>query len=319
MTVPQTETPPLRHAASVVLLRDGVCGLEVLLLRRHQASGVLGGVYVFPGGKLDAQDLQPHPGGLDATPESLRDRLGEGRDVALELDTATAGLDPAALAQGLFVAALRETCEEAGVLLAEPCPAIAPGQLSAAASTRANAADAWPRLRATLQAGAPWPTALAEAGWRWRTAALQPWARWITPLNSPLNTPRFDTRFFLARLPAGQEVEHDNHEATEALWLPPREALERSWAGEIGLIPPQLMGLAQLARHADVASAWAEAASRPPPCVLPTTFMADGHKAMCYPGDPLHPVAQRALPGPTRLRLVGRRFEPFDGFDGWFQ
>ncbi len=304
MTLPTMEQDVLRSAASVVLVRDGAAGLEVLLLRRHQASGVLGGVYVFPGGKLDAADAQPHPDWLDATPDALRQRLGEP-----EADTA------APQAQGLFVAALRETFEEAGVLLAEPVPAPAEGR----ALKVAAAADVLPQLRADLHAGEAWPAALGRLGWRWRTAALQPWSRWVTPANPPVGTPRFDTRFFLARMPAGQQVEHDNHEATEALWLTPREALARSWAGEIGLIPPQLMGLAQLARHADVASAWAEAASRPPPCVLPTTFMADGHKAMCYPGDPLHPVAARALPGPTRLRLVGRRFEPFDGFDGWFQ
>ncbi len=308
MTVPTTEPDALRAAASVVLVRDGAAGLEVLLLRRHQASGVLGGVYVFPGGKLDAADAQAHPGWLDATPDALCQRLGE-----------PAAQTAAPLAQGLFVAALRETFEEAGVLLAEPLPVTT----EAGTPGVASATEALPRLRADLHAGHPWPTALGRLGWRWRTAALQPWSRWITPTNPPVGTPRFDTRFFLARMPAGQEVEHDNHEATEALWLTPRDALARSWAGEIGLIPPQLMGLAQLARHADVASAWAEAeaaaALRPPPCVLPTTFMADGHKAMCYPGDPLHPVAERALPGPTRLRLVGRRFEPFDGFEGWFQ
>ncbi len=304
MTVPTIEQDGLRAAASVVLVRDGAAGLEVLLLRRHQASGVLGGVYVFPGGKLDAADAQPHPDWLDATPDALRQRLGEPA-----ADTAVP------LAQGLFVAALRETFEEAGVLLAEPVPAAAGNRLPEAPPAH----ETLTLLRGHLHAGHAWPAALAQSGLRWRTAALQPWSRWITPTNPPVGTPRFDTRFFLARMPAGQHVELDHHEATEALWLTPREALARSWAGEIGLIPPQLMGLAQLACHADVASAWNEAASRPPPCVLPTTFIADGHKAMCYPGDPLHPVAERALPGPTRLRLVGRRFEPFDGFDGWFQ
>ena len=86
----------------------------------------------------------------------------------------------------------------------------------------------------------------------------------------------------------------------------------------MALIPPQLMGLAQLARHATVAAAMQEAAARVPPCILPHLFEADGARAMCYPGDPLHPVRARALPGPTRLRLVRGRFEPFGGFQEWF-
>ncbi|MES8077643.1 hypothetical protein U6U67_12630, partial [Cutibacterium acnes] len=91
------------------------------------------------------------------------------------------------------------------------------------------------------------------------------------------------------------------------------------WAREIDLIPPQLMSLAQLARHASVASAWAEAAQRPPPCILPHTFRDGEVRAICYPGDACHPVRERALPGPTRLRWVNGRFEPEDGFEGWFR
>ncbi|NIC41344.1 NUDIX domain-containing protein [Aquabacterium sp. A08] len=285
-----SDTP--RPAASVVLLRDGADGLEVLLLRRHQNSGVLGGWYVFPGGKLDPADHGPGwDGALDLPPAALHERLAEP-------DT------PAATALGLHVAALREMHEEAGVLLTEAAPGAAPADPQ--------------RLRTGLQAGTPWPQALAAAGLRWRTRALQPWSRWITPRNPPVGTPRFDTRFFLALLPPGQQAAHDNHEATETLWLTPRAGLARYWAGEIGLIPPQLMALAQLARHPDCASAWAEAQTRRPPCIQPEHFMDGPHRAMCYPGDPRHSVAGRALPGPTRLRLVAQRFEPFDGYEGWF-
>lgn len=287
-------TPAPRPAASVVLLRDGAQGLEVLLLRRHQASGVLGGMYVFPGGKLDAADALPMPAGLDRSPPELHGLLGEA-DLSNEQ------------AQGLFVAAMRETFEEAGVWLAEPAGPTAFAHSAAVA-----------RLKILLAEGHPWPQALVQVGWRWRSAALQPWTRWITPPNPPVGTPRFDTRFFLARLPHGQQVQHDNHEATEALWITPRTALERYWARELGLIAPQLMGLAQLARHDSVDSAWAEAASRPPPCILPHTFSDEGHKAMCYPGDPLHALSQRVLPGPTRLRFIAGRFEPVSGFEGWF-
>lgn len=284
---PVPDDAPPRDAASVVLIRDGADGLQVLLLRRHQNSRVLGGLYVFPGGKVDADDATPEwVGHLDQPAAALPARLGEP------------ALTPAA-AQALYVAAARELWEEAGVALVD-----APVRLAAAAP----AGDA----RA-------WRDALAAAGVRLATAALRPWSRWITPRNPPVGTPRFDTRFFLARLPDGAQARHDAFEASDSAWMTPREALARYWAREIELIPPQLMGLAQLARHATAAAAWAEAGGRPPPCIQPEQFRDGEHRAMCYPGDERHPVRERALPGPTRLRLVQGRFEPFDGFEGWFR
>lgn len=291
-----TPAPP-RPSASVVVLRDGAGGLEVLLQRRSERAGVLGGMYVFPGGKLDAADsASDWRGRLDQAPEDLHTRLAEP-----ETDAPTA--------VGLHVAALRETFEEAGILLAEPDPE---GQA-------VTTPDGVSSVRASLQAGLDWPQALAQAGLRWHTRGLMPWTRWITPLRPAVGSHRFDTRFFLARLPQGQQACHDDHEATDSVWLSPRAALERYWAREIGLVPPQLMGLAQLARHPDVAGAWAEALRRPPPRVLPETFDVEGVRHMCYPGDEQHPVRERALPGPSRLRLLHGRFEPLNGFPGWFE
>lgn len=246
-----------RAAASVVLLRDAPGGLEVLLLKRAARSADLGGVYVFPGGKVDEADADEAQQAWLGTPvETLPARLGEP------------DLTPAQ-ARALWVAAARELREEAGVAL--------------------------------------------ESG-----AALVPWSRWITPPNPPVGTQRFDTRFFLAQLPQGAQVRPDPHEVAGALWLRPRDALARAWEGAMALIPPQLMGLAQLARHRSVQQALQEAVARVPPCILPRLFEHEGARAMCYPGDPLHPVRQRALAGPTRLRLVGGRFEPFGGFEEWF-
>lgn len=280
------DAPP-RDAASVVLIRDGAAGLEVLLLRRHRDVRVLGGHYVFPGGKVEADDAAADWAPvLDAPAETLVARLAES------------ALTPAQ-AQALFVAAARELWEEAGVALVDP-PAALPTAV----------ADGHPRA---------WRSVLHGAGVRLATGALCPWSRWITPRNPPVGSPRFDTRFFLARLPAGAQARHDAHEASDSVWLAPREALARYWAREIELIPPQLMGLAQLARHETVAAAWAEAHQRRPPCILPQQFRDGEHRAMCYPGDPLHPVRERALPGPMRVRLVAGRFEPYDGFEGWFR
>ncbi len=284
-TAPPVAAGVPRDSASLVLLRDGPPGLEVLLLRRHQNSQVLGGMYVFPGGKLDAQDCAPAwHAHLDQHPEALHTHLAEPET-------------PLATATGLFVAALRETWEEVGLLLAEPSD---------------------PATRRALAASAELLPAFQAHGLRWCSRHIVPWSRWITPKTPLLQSVRFDTRFFLATLPAGQEPQHDAHEATETVWMTPREALTRYHAGEIELVPPQLMGLAQLSHHANVHSAWNEALQRRPGCVLPELFDDHGVTAMCYPGDPLHPVRERALPGPTRVRFENKRFTPFDGFEGWF-
>lgn len=294
-TAPTTDAAP-RDSASLVLLRDGDPGLEVLLLRRHQNSKVLGGMYVFPGGKLDPEDCDPawHPW-LDQTPEALHAHLNEP-------DT------PPATATGLFVAALRETLEEVGLLLAEPLH-------TPHATPEAGLQGALQALEA--------PNALRPAfeahQLRWCSRHIIPWSRWITPRTPLLQSVRFDTRFFLAALPPGQQAQHDAHEATEAVWMTPRDALARYHAGEIELVPPQLMSLAQLSHHATVQSAWQDALQRSPACVLPELFDDHGVTAMCYPGDPLHPIRERALPGPTRVRYEHKRFTPFNGFGGWFE
>ena len=274
-------TPPL-DSASVVLLRDSSHGLQVLLLRRHQASNVLGGAYVFPGGKLDSADQ--HPSMLqclsqDAT--TLHQRLCEP-ELALPR------------AAGLFVAAVREAFEECRILLGQ-------------ASSRNSHLQA---LQNALDQGHSWAEAMATLAMQLDTQHLVPWTRWITPRQASVTSKRFDTRFFLARVPDGQTAEHDNHETTEALWITPREALERYWAHQIELAPPQIMGLVQLARHGDTASALAEAQSRQPPIIEPEPFDQDGIRTICYPGDPRHSVRQRAFPGPTRLMFKNKRFEP---------
>ena len=297
---PTSTAAPVRDAASVVLLRDGRDGLEVLLMQRPTNAKVLGGWFVFPGGKLDeadcAPDWAPH---LDTPTDALPQCLNEAQL-------------PTPQAQGLYVAALRELFEEAGVLLAR-----SPSSADKAAALAAAA----PQVREQgVATGAPgdWLSWMQSHQMQWHTQGLQPWSRWITPHNPVMKTARFDTRFFLARMPADQTVQADGYEVAHHVWLAPREALQRHWVGEMPLIPPQLMGLAQLARHGSVDSALHEAAQRPVPCILPELISVGHEHGMCYPGDPLHSVPQRALPGPTRLRVDQQRFEPFNGFDEWF-
>ncbi len=275
-------TPPLA-SATVMVMRDSPNGPEVLMMRRHGNSSVLGGAHVFPGGKLDPQDLQVNPALLDQPPARLRDALGEP---ALD--------EP--LAAGLHLAALRETLEECGLLLADHADP-----------------DTLRQAEARLRAGEGFVPTLTALGLPLQTARLAPWSRWITPRVPSVTRSRFDTRFFLAETPAGQEARHDDHEATETLWVLPADGLRQYWEGAIDLAPPQIMSLSQLARFGSVASLMAEARSRRPPLVEPEAFDLEGERVICYPGDPRHSVPQRAWPGPTRLAYRNRRFEPEGG------
>ncbi len=275
-------TTPPADAATVVLLRDTADGLQVLLLRRHQASNVLGGAYVFPGGKLDAADQHPEVlSRLSQGSEHLHERLAEP-----ELPHAKAG--------GLFVAAMREAFEECRVLL---------GQAE-------NGSADLSALQTSLASGQSWSEALQAHALTLKTEALVPWTRWITPKQASVTNKRFDTRFFITQVPADQTARHDEHETTETLWIGPREALLRYWNHEIELAPPQIMSLVHLSRHAHAQSALAEARNRKPPVVQPEPFDQDGIRTICYPGDPRHSIAAPAFPGPSRLMFKNKRFEP---------
>ncbi len=293
---------PARPAATLMLLRDGLVGLEVFLLKRHGLSDVLGGAYVFPGGKLDREDCEIDIDAfLDQTPQQLHQALNEpGTDLA----TAT----------GLYVAALREAFEESGVLLAASFTSAGAGRDDAAFADAAQARQAM----ALSRQGMAFDEVLAHMGLRLATRAALPWSRWITPRMPSVMSKRFDTRFFVAALPAGQTAQHDDRETVQSVWLGPREALRQYWARDIELAPPQIMSLAHLSRFADTASALQEARQRPPPVIQPEPFDEEGSRVICYPGDEHHPITERAMPGPRRLRHIQGRFEPVGGFEALF-
>lgn len=280
-------TTPPRDAATVIMLRDAPAGLEVFLLKRHDNSDVLGGAYVFPGGKVDQADAGT-AAHLDQSPETLHATLGEP------------GID-ASTAASFYVAVLREAFEESGVLFAQDLS----GERLAQASAR-------------LHDGMAFDAMLAALSLRLDTQGVLPWSRWITPHRPSVTNKRFDTRFFVAAVPPQQTARHDNHEATESVWLSPRAALVQYWDGQIMLAPPQIMSLSHLARHTSVTDVLAEARRRLPPVIQPEPFEQDGTRVVCYPGDERHPVRERALPGPTRLYFRNKRFEPFEGFDALF-
>ena len=286
-------TGPARAAATVIMLRDGDGdgdgGLEVFLLKRHGLSDVLGGAFVFPGGKVDVADaLLDMATHLDQPLDDLHTALHEA-----DIDALTAA--------SLYVAAVREVFEESGILFAH-------------GATQAHAASA----TALLREGRAFDEVLAHMQLRLQTRSLAPWSRWVTPVMPSVMNKRFDTRFFVAAVPAGQTAAHDNHEATESVWLRPRTALEQHRDGLIELAPPQIMTLAHLSRFGTVQHAMADARGRTPPIIQPEPFEIDGGRVICYPGDERHSVKARAMPGPTRLRYRGKLFEPVEGFESLF-
>jgi len=281
------DTPPL-DSATVVMLRDGAQGMEVLLLKRSAASAVLGGAFVFPGGKLDAADAHPEVlQHLDRPLPALHARLGEA-DL------------PEGKAASLFVAALREAFEESSVLFAQ---------------AQVEHTQALVLARERLGQGLPFAQVLQGGSLTLQTEALVPWSRWITPRVPSVTNKRFDTRFFLAHAPSDQIASHDNHETTESAWLNPRQALMMYWDGQIELAPPQIMSLSHLTRYDSAASAMAAARERTPPLIQPEPFDQEGMRVICYPGDERHSRKERALPGPTRLQFRNKRFEPLGGLD----
>jgi 8-oxo-dGTP pyrophosphatase MutT (NUDIX family) len=276
-----TDVAPI-DSATVVLLRDTPHGFEVLLVKRHGLSDVLGGAYVFPGGKLDDEDVDL-VGRLDQSPIVLQRALNEP---ALGEEQAAA----------LYVAAIREAFEEVGILFAS--------------IDGPSVRDACNRLRrghatAKVLNGLDVPLG---------ASALAPWSRWITPFGSVRMRKRFDARFFVAVIPCDQEAVHDEHEAVESVWVSPRAGLHMYWERQIELAPPQIMTLAHLAHYENAAAVLAEARKRTPPLVQPEISQENGVQILSFPGDDRHSVAIRAIPGPKRLCWRNDRFEPADGY-----
>lgn len=265
-----------RDAATVLLLRAAPAGFEVFMVKRSGLSDVLGEAHVFPGGKVDAGD-------------SSADMLARVHGIE-ELDVAALGEAlPRERAAGMFVAAARETFEEAGVLLAHGLA----GDLRLA--------------RERLNAKVPLHQVLASLDAMLDAAALVPWVRWVTPT---ILAKRFDARFFLAVAPSEQAAVHDDFEATHSEWLSPRAALARWETGSIKLAPPTYMSLQHLAGYDRIDTLLADARSQQPPVLQPVTFEDGGVRCLALPGDALHPQSRRAIPGPTRLVWDGTKFAP---------
>lgn len=251
-------------AATLVLLRDRAAGgFEVLLMQRHQQSKFAAGDFVFPGGKLEADD---NPADAARWCTGL-DLAGAARTLGLEQAPATA--------LAYWIGAIRETFEESGVLLATT------GDGAPARLTPAQIAD----YRRAIQADnrAFWSMIRSER-LRLATDALVYFAHWITPEGLPL---RFDTRFFAAAMPAGQDAVGDDHEMVSLRWLAPREALDAHQRGELSLRNPTVKNLMLFDGAASAADALARLRGREVVTIRPRVFFdAQGRRHVLNPGDP---------------------------------
>ena len=222
-----------RDAATVILLREAP-GVEAFLLRRTDALEFAPGACVFPGGSVDERDGDGHIGWAGRSPAEFAEWLNTSAERA----------------RALVCAAVRETFEESGVLLAGPSPA------ELVADSEALALD----RRSLLDGSCSLAELLGRRGLVLRADLLTPWARWVTPEFSPR---RFDTWFFAASMPAGQVTavggaDHGPAESVSGSWVKPSEALDSARAGQITLLPPTAVTLAELAGHQDVASILAQ-------------------------------------------------------------
>lgn len=207
-----------RDAATVILLRDTEQGMEVFLQRRVAAMAFAGGMTVFPGGGVDSRDEDASVHWVGPPPGDWAAWFG--------------GTEP--LARALVCAAVRETFEESGVLLA--------GTESAIVGDASRYADARRRLESRELSLAAF---LTEAGLTLRADLLRPWAHWITPVQEKR---RYDTRFFVAVLPSGQHADGETTEAESSGWQKPQDALADAEAGRSALMPPTWHTLTELAR-----------------------------------------------------------------------
>ncbi len=264
--MPVTPVP----AATVILFRDGPISPEVLMLERHSDSVFLPDMHVFPGGQLEEEDhgLVEHLGGL--TPEQARAALSS---VSEEL------------ALGFFAAAIRETFEESGILLAR----------RRGASELIDAAEAseLARHRLEVQAGTlSFRELIEKEGLDLAADLLAVHAHWITPENVPR---RFDTIFFSTLTPRGQLAAHDGVESTSHIWTRPEDALARRSRGEIGLIFVTALNLETLSGFETAEEALESSRRRPVVPILPRLEERDGERRLVIREDAGYPTTSESI------------------------
>jgi 8-oxo-dGTP pyrophosphatase MutT (NUDIX family) len=241
-------------AATLLLVRDGAHGLEVLMAARHEESGFAAGALVFPGGKVDAADLAIARRHVD---------LADLPDVAA----------------ASRVAAMRETWEECGILLARRAGTATLVSSSELGQARGDAARPFTRL-------------LAETGLELALDRLAAFAHWITPSDRPK---RFDTQFFITPFEGDQQALHDGREAVDARWVRPADVIEQADAGRLKLVFATRINLLRLGASASVADALAAARQATIVPITPQLVKTPAGPALRIPAEAGYPVSELTL------------------------
>ena len=284
MSTPATHSVP-KDSATVILVRRAQGKTpEVFLARRHASQSFMAGVYVFPGGQLEASDADIAETKLlsasdDFQPHTLLQDSNLTRDMAL----------------GFYICAIRETFEETGVLFARNASDDSIDFCNATIQARFAA------YRQPLNEG---KITLAEIirqeGLVVMPELLTPYSHWITPEIVPQ---RFSTRFFLAEFPHGQNAVTDKDELTSSLWVTPGEALQMYIAGKIAMMPPTLKTLEEMAEFCAIDELFAAARNRKIYPIMPQP-MKGGLKLPHDPEYSIERYKQPARPGETSRFLM---------------
>jgi 8-oxo-dGTP pyrophosphatase MutT (NUDIX family) len=247
-------------AATIMLLRDGPKGLEVFMVVRHHQIDFASGALVFPGGKLDPQD--------------------EDEGVLSRLASYPAST---AMQSKLRAAAIREVFEESGILLAR--------DRQGAALTPNARSDAW---RAGLNAHTLTMAEIVSAGdLTLACDDMVHYSHWITP---PMMPKRFDTHFYLARVPAGQIADHDGHENVDSVWIRPQQVIQDAENKTRTVIFPTLSNVVRLAQYDSVEAAFLGAQQRPVEPIMPWSEKRADGRYVCIPKDMEYSFFEQKLP-----------------------
>jgi 8-oxo-dGTP pyrophosphatase MutT (NUDIX family) len=246
-----------RRAATVMLVKDSEAGPVVHMLRRRASMAFAGGAYAYPGGGVDPRDDDHQIRWAGPTRAWWAERLG--------VDETSA--------QAVVCAAVRETYEEAGVLLAGPSPDTVVGDTTG---------EDWEADRAALVArDLSFAEFLDRRGLVLRSDLLGAWARWITP---EFESRRYDTWFFVAVLPEGQRTRNASTEADRTVWIRPAEAAAGYDKGELLMMPPTIATLRGIVEYGRAADALAAAPARDMTPVLAEARLEEGEVVLSWPG-----------------------------------
>jgi 8-oxo-dGTP pyrophosphatase MutT (NUDIX family) len=270
-----------KKAATVILLRNKEPeGFEVFLLKRHEKSSFMGGNFVYPGGRVDQDDGSSEICSLSKgfTFEEAQKILG--------------GTFSPEESFAHWIAAIRELFEEAGVLLAYDQK----GNLFQLRNR--DEREKFLHYRESLQkAGLTICEMAQKEKLLFALDQLHYYAHWITP---EARSERFDTRFFLARYPSGQEASHDQKETTAGIWITPRKALEENLKGEAILSPPTLKTLEDLSRFKSIDDVFDSLRRQDVQPILPILTKISDNPLIIFPWDPEYDLFQKGeIPSPV--------------------